>query len=93
MEPSNNYQTTVDTDTFHPREAGPADVARVSPRPSPSPLVPLEISSTPPKLVPSRRLRKAARDSPRRAETTPASLSWTSTAASPSRWTPWDRWW
>jgi len=30
MEPSNNYQTTVDTDTFHPREADPADVARVA---------------------------------------------------------------
>lgn len=44
MEPSNNYQTTVDTDTFHPREADPADVAQVSPRPFPSPLVPLEIS-------------------------------------------------
>ena len=92
MEPSDNYQTTVDTDTFHPREADPADVARVSPRPSPSPLVPLEISSKTPE-TPSRRLRKAARDSPRRAETTPASLSSTSTAESPLRWTPWDRWW
>ena len=52
MEPSNNYQTTVDTDTFHPREADPADVARVSPRPFPSPLVPLEISSNPPETRP-----------------------------------------
>ena len=49
MEPSNNYQTTVDTDTFHPREADPADVARVSPRPSPSPLVPLSRSHRTPR--------------------------------------------
>jgi hypothetical protein len=32
MEPSNNYQTTVDTDTFHPREPDPEDVARVRAR-------------------------------------------------------------
>lgn len=30
MEPSNNYQTTVDADTFHPRTHDPEDVAQVS---------------------------------------------------------------
>lgn len=28
MEPSGAYQTTVDTDTFHPKEPDPADTAR-----------------------------------------------------------------
>ena len=42
MEPSKNYQTTVDTDTFHPREADQADVARVSSHLSPSPPIPIE---------------------------------------------------
>ena len=41
MEPSKNYQTTVDTDTFHPREADQADVARVSSHLSPSPPIPI----------------------------------------------------
>ena len=30
MEQSNNYQTTVDTDTFHPRDPDAADVAQVA---------------------------------------------------------------
>ena len=46
MEPSKNYQTTVDTDTFHPREADQADVARVSSHLSPSPPIPIEPNLT-----------------------------------------------
>lgn len=96
MEPSNNYQTTVDTDTFHPREPDPEDVARVRARANESNLPernsraltrPTDDIPTPAR---SDRWPPGAKVSPRRTQT-PArtSLNSTLTAEGPSQWTPW----
>lgn len=92
MEPSNNYQTTVDTDTFHPRDPGPDDVARVraGERIEPS-RKKLPALTRPTNDIPrSDRWPPGARVSPRRTPT-PAitSLNSTSTAEGPSRWMRW----